>query len=74
MASQVHDTAGEAVAERGVVMLEGPEGTALSLTPAAAKLTGESLLRAAICAERQQRQELSLGSSEGLPLHPESFT
>ena len=53
MASQVHDTAGEAVAERGVVMLEGPEGTALSLTPAAAKLTGESLLRAAAKAEQQ---------------------
>lgn len=53
MAVQVHETAGVAVAEKGVVMLDGPDGTALSLTPAAARIMGERLIRAAAIAEEQ---------------------
>ena len=46
MADQVHDVAGQATAEGGVVLLDGPDGTALSLTPDAARATGERLIEA----------------------------
>jgi len=47
MARLVHDVPGKATTESGVVLLDGPEGTALSLTPAAAEETGRQLIRAA---------------------------
>lgn len=47
MAEVVHDDAGSASAEGGVVILDGPDGTALSFTPAAAQQTGEGLIIAA---------------------------
>ncbi len=47
-------TPGAATAEQGAVLLEGPGGVALALTPEAAFLTGESLNRAAREAKRQR--------------------
>ncbi|MBW4331739.1 hypothetical protein KY084_12745 [Stakelama sp. CBK3Z-3] len=42
-----HDKPVKAVAESGEVLLDGPQGVALSLTPDAARKTAEALNRAA---------------------------
>lgn len=47
MTAQVSDIAGQATSEGGIVLLDGLEGTALSLTPAAAEEMGRQLIRAA---------------------------
>jgi hypothetical protein len=44
---------GLAVAEDGVVLLDGPDGIAISLTPDAAEQTGNSLIEAARTAREQ---------------------
>lgn len=44
---------GSAVAEDGIVLLDGPDGIAISLTPEAAEQTGSSLLAAARMAREQ---------------------
>lgn len=44
---------GVATAEDGVVMLDGPDGIAATMTAAAARGTGESLIEAAAIAEEQ---------------------
>lgn len=49
----VHDDAGQATAEQGIVMLDGPDGVAVAMTPEAARQTGEELLAAALKAEAQ---------------------
>ncbi len=49
----VHDDAGVATAECGIVMLDGPNGVAVAMTPAAARATGEGLMAAARLAETQ---------------------
>ncbi|RYX95450.1 MAG: hypothetical protein EOO28_11865 [Comamonadaceae bacterium] len=46
--------AGLASAESGFVILDGPDGVAVSMTPAAARLTADSLVQAAEQAERQE--------------------
>lgn len=45
---------GKASAENGVVLLDGPDGVAVAMTPDAAELTAESLRHAAAVA-RQER-------------------
>lgn len=45
--------AGTATAEAGLVVLDGPDGVAVTMTAAAARGTGQSLLDAAALAERQ---------------------
>lgn len=45
---------GIATAEGGLVFLDGPDGVATTMTPAAAARTGRSLIDAAATAERQQ--------------------
>lgn len=45
--------AGVATAEDGMVVLDGPDGIAVTMTPAAARGTGESLIEAARRAEEQ---------------------
>ncbi|HEV7343586.1 MAG: hypothetical protein JNN10_07160 [Sphingopyxis sp.] len=45
--------AGVATAEDGVVLLDGPDGVAVTMTAAAARSTGESLVEAARRAEEQ---------------------
>lgn len=53
MAEQIFDYPGKASAEKGVVMLDGPDGVAISLTPDAAEETGRQLVRAAEEAREQ---------------------
>lgn len=45
--------AGVAIAEDGLVLLDGPDGVAVTMTAAAARSTGESLIEAAKRAEEQ---------------------
>ena len=54
MANRVRDEAGVAAAEHGEVILDGPNGVAVSMTPEAAHRTGQSLTAAAEKARRQQ--------------------
>ena len=49
-----HADSGVAVAEEGVVILDGPDGVALTLTPDAAEATGQSLIAAATAARMQK--------------------
>jgi hypothetical protein len=51
---QAHHHAGVAVAEAGLVLLEGPDGVAVSMTPHAAAETAQSLAAAATEAQRQR--------------------
>lgn len=46
---------GIASAEDGLVVLDGPAGIAVTMTPGAAAQTGQSLIQAAEIAERQTR-------------------
>lgn len=46
--------AGVASAEQGLVLLDGPNGVAISMTPEAADGTGRSLIAAAAEAEAQR--------------------
>ena len=57
----------EATADQGVVLLDGPQGAVVAMTPEAAAATGENLLRAASLAVRQ-RSDTS--PSDPVPLHP----
>ncbi|MET0238714.1 MAG: hypothetical protein ABW184_02350 [Sphingobium sp.] len=43
----IYGDPGKAVAEKGQVMLDGPDGIAITLTPDAAEQTGHELIRAA---------------------------
>ena len=45
---------GQATAEKGQVLLDGPDGVAITLTPQAAEDTGNALLRAAAEARSQE--------------------
>lgn len=48
------DRPGSASAEQGHVVLDGPDGVAITLTPDAAEGTAQSLIEAAREARRQQ--------------------
>lgn len=50
---QPSSDAGIATAEDGVVILDGPDGVAVTMTPDAASRTGANLIAAARLAERQ---------------------
>jgi len=52
---------GVATAEAGVVILEGPGGVAVTMTPAAATGTANSLLSAAETARTQTPQDNATG-------------
>ena len=45
--SEPFDEAGEVSVEDGVVLVDGPDGVAISLTPGAARTFGERLIAAA---------------------------
>jgi hypothetical protein len=51
--SQPQSEPGIATAEQGVVILDGPNGIAVTMTPDAATRTGRNLISAAEIAERQ---------------------
>jgi hypothetical protein len=48
---------GVATAEQGVVLLDGPDGVAIAMTPAAAEETGRRLVAAAQEAASQRNAE-----------------
>lgn len=48
-----HNQPGRANAEAGVVVLDGPHGVAITMTPYAALETGRSLMAAAAIAQAQ---------------------
>ncbi len=50
---QPQTEAGVATAEDGFVILDGPDGVAVTMTPGAAVGTGHSLISAAAAADRQ---------------------
>ena len=52
----VHDTASETSAEQGVVIVDGPDGTAVTLTPRAARQTAERLASSATEAANQSEE------------------
>ncbi|AYO78992.1 hypothetical protein [Sphingobium yanoikuyae] len=56
----IHEEAGIASAHAGLIMLDGPNGIAITLTASAAEGTGLSLLRAA----EQAREQLEKGQTE----------
>lgn len=51
-----HRQAGVASAEVGLVMLDGPDGVAIAMTPDAAEATGQSLIAAAAEARGQDSE------------------
>jgi hypothetical protein len=51
--SVIQDMAGKAIAEEGIVLLDGPDGVAVSMTADAAEGTGRALIRAADKARSQ---------------------
>lgn len=51
--SQLQTRPGIAVAEQGVVILDGPDGAAVTMTPEAAAATSASLMDAAATAQQQ---------------------
>jgi hypothetical protein len=56
VAEQPYSDVGKAVAEEGQVLLDGPDGIAIALTPEAAEMTGRELIRAAAEARLQLRE------------------
>lgn len=52
-----HDTPSDVTAEDGAVLIDGPNGVAISLTPEAADETSDRLLKAAAQARGQQMRE-----------------
>lgn len=57
----VHEKGGKAVAQEGQVMLDGPDGVAVSMTPEAAEETAQQLLQAA----SEARNQISLRDQGG---------
>ncbi len=53
MSNEPHDIPTKATAEQGEVMLDGPGGLALSLTPHAAAKSAAAMAKAATEADRQ---------------------
>jgi hypothetical protein len=58
---RLHRVPGIATAEAGVVILDGPDGIALTMTPDAASQTGRSLILAAQIAHRQAADQTEIG-------------
>lgn len=54
--AQVHDDAGRVTTESGQVMLDGPDGVAVAMTPRAAAETGRRLIAGAEAAERDRTE------------------
>ena len=54
MPGKIHNRPSDVTAEKGVVMVDGPDGVAVTLTPKAAVETSERLLEAGIEAQGQR--------------------
>lgn len=53
---RLQDTAGEVSVSQGQVLLDGPNGVAVAMTPEAARTTGERLIAGAQQAGRDEAQ------------------
>jgi hypothetical protein len=63
MDKEIHDQPSEISAEQGEVMVDGPDGVAVSLTPDAAAETSQRLLFGAAQARRQKVEGAKKGDS-----------
>lgn len=54
-ATKYESSSGKAVAEGGLVLLDGPDGVAVAMTPEAARATAQELIAAADEAAGQER-------------------
>jgi hypothetical protein len=54
MDNQIHDSASDVSAENGTVVVDGPDGVAVKLTPEAAEETSARLLDGAVQASGQR--------------------
>jgi hypothetical protein len=64
MTKQPEKTPAEATAEQGEVMIDGPDGLALSLTPDAARRTALSI-DAAACEAQEQSTDVTPSDDRG---------
>jgi len=62
MSNKPHDTPTKATAEQGEVMLDGPEGLAMSFTPHAAAKSAAALAKAATKAGQQTMDSQTKGT------------
>jgi hypothetical protein len=58
--TELYDEAAKVTAEDGEVVLDGPDGVDVKLTPEAAEETGDSLLEQAVKARGQRRLKNNL--------------
>ncbi len=65
MTTKTHDEASSVAAEEGVVFVDGPDGVAVALTPAAAADTSDRLLHAANQAQGQRIEQRRLADTKG---------
>jgi hypothetical protein len=63
--AKIWDEASEVAAEEGEVIVDGPNGVAVSLTPDAALETSERLLAGGLAARGQQIADEGNGSANG---------
>lgn len=64
MTKQPEKTPAEATAEQGEVLIDGPDGLALSLTPDAARQTAHAI-HVAACAAQEQRTAATSSDDSG---------
>jgi hypothetical protein len=57
MAGRIHETPSDVAAEEGVVIVEGPDGVAVTLTPEAAEETSDRLFQESLNARGQRRDK-----------------
>lgn len=69
-ALQPREDAGRATAENGVVILDGPDGIAVTMTADAAARTADSLYEAAKQARRNLAAQAAGGSDAGMEKPP----
>jgi len=55
--SKVYDQPSDVTAEKGVVLVDGPDGVAVAITPDAAEKTSDRLLEGALTARGQQMRK-----------------
>ncbi len=64
MSTKTYDEASSVEAENGIVFMDGPDGVAVAMTPAAAADTSDRLLHAANAAEGQRLEQLRLDEEQ----------
>lgn len=64
MQTKVHDEASKVTADDGIVMVDGPDGVAVSMTPRAAAETSDRLLEGSAEAQGQLLQRQAIEGQE----------